>query len=86
MLRDARWRMITGGQTVAVEYGSNETRRRVQYQPADLSRLEEEIARAEAECAQVSGVVQSRRRYALSGAYRPFIDPYNSGGPFGPRR
>lgn len=70
-LREARWRLVSGQGAQSVEYASNETHRRVIYQPADLARLEQEIANAEAECATATGgATPSRRRYALTAGSR----------------
>jgi hypothetical protein len=70
-LREARLRLISGLGPQSVEYASNETHRRVIYQPADLARLEQEIANADADCsAATGGVTPARRRYALTAGSR----------------
>jgi hypothetical protein len=71
-LREARWKLIAGGQPTSVEYSSNETTRKVTYSAANLPTLDNEIARAEAECAAQTGTPApaASRRYAMTAGSR----------------
>jgi hypothetical protein len=70
-LRDARFRIISGSHEFEFEYRSLDTTRRIRYSQADLSRLEDEIRRAEAECAALNGLpAPTGRRFAISGGFR----------------
>lgn len=73
-LREARLRLISGGLPQRISHTSSETTRDITYSAPNLDALENEIARAEAECAALTGgtITPRNRRYAMTaGSRRP---------------
>ena len=68
-LRAVRDDLITGKAVSEVGFGDD----RVRYTRADMARLDQEIATAEAACRAESGLSPApRRRYAMGVRFRPY--------------
>lgn len=69
-LRESYYSLVSGTAEVSYQYQAEGVLRAVTWAKADLSRLESEMLRAEAECSALGGVAAKPRRFAIQGGFR----------------